>query len=427
MACESADVLIIGGGMAGAALGAALAAERPDVSVLLVDTAVGLAGCGDLIQSFVLPHLERWGALEHLCQSNCTRLDRCEVWHSLAGRLLVTPYSALQVDGYPHALAVQRPQLAQALLGAACSYAGLRLLPVTRYAGIRAHDADGLLVELHQGQETRLVRTSWLIAADGPDSAVRRDAGIAVEVLPYDYDMLIAKAEQPPTLAGAAAHFFGPWGFAGLMDLPGGWSNLGVSVPRERVGAYLALSDAERDADVRRRAPVLAGSRIDWSEARLFRMHRHHAAQYARGRVVLLGAATRLATPLLGMTIALDIEDAAALAPLLAHRQRLSAMSPARLHAAYRSQRRARNAAILQKSDVLGAWQVGTHSWVHTAMLLWLRLLRHRPQLLHRGILRTYGLSQALSATTATAQVAPAGETLVGGEQLPLQGPSGKG
>ncbi|HXA51379.1 MAG TPA: NAD(P)/FAD-dependent oxidoreductase [Candidatus Acidoferrum sp.] len=155
---RSTDVCVIGGGPAG--LAAALAARQQGFDVTLCDAAVPPVdkACGEGIMP------------DGLAAARALGLDLTQApGHPFRGIRFRDDGASVQAT-FPHGegRGVRRTELHRLMVDAA-SEAGVRLMWGARVAGI---SADAVHVN---GQ---LLRTRWIIGADGGNSAVRRWAGL---------------------------------------------------------------------------------------------------------------------------------------------------------------------------------------------------------------------------------------------------------
>lgn len=317
---EAFDLVIVGGGVAGGALAAALAREDGDARVLLVEQSskAGQINRGDLLWQPHLELLEQWGVLPEIQRRGAVPVRHNELYDN-AGRLLLRHDYGFYRSRFDHGLSLNHPEIEEALLSAAARSPNLTVWRSARFAGITWRDTT--------------------------------------------------------------AQFSGPEGFLGIFLLNGPDSRVVISLPSGGFPAFMQLPEAERRQAFVRRAPQLRDVPIHWEQVHCYKLYEHHAPAYQQGRVILLGDAAHSFTPMLGMGMNLALEDAAALAPLLAHSARRNALDESVLRREYEGRRRSRNQRVLRESTRQGAFQVaGTR--LHHAIF--------------RALCKLYGWSPAL-------------------------------
>src|SRR5688500_6370372 len=94
------DVLIVGGGVGGAAL--ALALAQHEVRVLVIERRAGPGNInrGDSLLPAVTRHLKKWGALDRFIAAGANPVNKMQVFHHKGGLLLEAPL--VGPDGSPY-------------------------------------------------------------------------------------------------------------------------------------------------------------------------------------------------------------------------------------------------------------------------------------------------------------------------------------
>jgi 3-(3-hydroxy-phenyl)propionate hydroxylase len=155
------------------------------------------------------------------------------------------------------------------------------------------------------------------VAADGAHSTARQALGIPFEGLTYEHRYLVLSVDYPldELLPGICEvnYVADPEEHLLLLRIPDLWRVV-VSVPTG-VGNDEALSDAY----VRKRLSLLIGDGPDLPvrESRIYAVHQRVAQRFRDGRVLLVGDAAHINSPMGGMGLNSGIHDAYDLAAQL--------------------------------------------------------------------------------------------------------------
>ncbi|MER5463031.1 FAD-dependent monooxygenase [Streptomyces sp. NPDC002668] len=170
--------------------------------------------------------------------------------------------------------------------------------------------AHGVKVMLKSDGRTWTENTPWLIGCDGAHSKVRELMGVDFPGAPYEQKFVLADGECVTDLAhDEAHHFMTNRGVLTVLGLPGGSFRVVASAP-----ADLAVEDpiafVQQAADERCPVPLkLVGEQKTGD----FRVHRRLAERFKSGRVLILGDAAHINSPVGAQGLNTGIEDAHAL------------------------------------------------------------------------------------------------------------------
>jgi 2-polyprenyl-6-methoxyphenol hydroxylase-like FAD-dependent oxidoreductase len=321
------DVLVVGAGPVGLAVGASLAAKGVDVTVVDRQAEGANTSRAAVVHAHTLEVLERIGVAERLASlgihaSRFTIRDH--------DRVLVPVCFDDLPTRYPYALMVSQAVTEAVLLDRLTELGGQVLRPHAVVDLVQ--DGEGATVALKGGPR---VRARYVVGADGMHSAVRKLAGIDFVGDDVAESFTLADVRASGDLPGEeVVLFFSPDGLLVSAPLPGGAIRLVAPVPEapERPD----VEYVQRLLDTRGTAPgattvreVLWGSR--------FRIRHRVAERFRAGRVLLAGDAAHVHSPAGGQGMNLGLQDAIALGDALAD---VLGGAPDRRLDAYAEQRR---------------------------------------------------------------------------------------
>jgi 2-octaprenyl-6-methoxyphenol hydroxylase len=321
MTAERADVVVLGGGLTGLALAAALGSagvrtvvlERGDWDDMLsapFDGRVTAIARGSRI------FLDAVGAFAAMSGEAEPILDI--VVHE-AGSPVRVFYEGLAIDGDPLGWIVENRVIRRALHARVGELADVRLRPRTQVAAID-RDLSGVDVRLADGET---IRASLLCVCEGRMSATRERLGIPARRWDYGQTAIVCTLAHEKPHFGLAIERFFPDGPFALLPMQGDRSSIVWALEAERAAAVLALDDADFLAEVAERFGDHLG------EVRLEGPRWHYplvlvvSERYTDRRVALVGDAARGIHPIAGQGWNLALRDVAAIAETVVDRLRL--------------------------------------------------------------------------------------------------------
>lgn len=352
------EVLVAGGGNVGAALAVALARQGqrvalvepkpPDVPVAKVNSSDEAAHDVGLRVSAVSPGSRRF-------------IESLGAWPK-SDRRGPTPYTQMQVESesgagelnfaaHEHGLdalgwIVDNRHLQQSLWLAA-EHAGVELLTGSCVEQFQER-GQSVVVTMNTG---RRLRTALLAAADGARSPIRQQLNIHCRQRDYEQSALVAVVTAEEANAGVAWQRFLVGGPLAFLPVSEGRSSIVWSLPRDAAEAHLNMSEeaflsALTIATGRRFGRVLGCGR-----RAAFPLSMMLARRYVDGRVVLVGDAAHRIHPMAGQGLNIGLQDAAALAELIAG---AVPSDPARMLRGYERWRRSDDEMVVRGVDAIG-------------------------------------------------------------------------
>jgi menaquinone-9 beta-reductase len=253
---ERREVVIVGGGPAGAALAIGLARHGRDVLVLERARAWHWRACGVFTSPATVAALGRVGlaSAELAAVARPIPAMRVETASGTRFRLRYGDDGSLRSP----AVGLDRSRLDPLLLARARE-AGAE---VRGGASVRDVDADEGLVRLADGGA---VAARLIVGADGIRSIVARSAGVArAAFLSARTGLTFHIADPSPDVARDARMIVFDGGYVGLAPVPGGRVNVGIVLGRSWRDRLRSRGAAEVVAGVLRHTPHAPDDPVDW-------------------------------------------------------------------------------------------------------------------------------------------------------------------
>lgn len=307
------DLIIVGGGLAGACLALALRDSRWRIA---------------LVEGAPPRRPEGWDArIYAVSPANARFLDEIGAWRHLPVERRA-PIRAMRVEGDRgarlsfSAYETGVPELGWILESSAmaCEFweslkrqSNLSLYCPARPAGLEFRQ-DAAVLRLEDGQA---LSARLLVGADGRDSWVRQAAGLAAQVTAYDQKGVVANfvAEKPHR--DMAFQWFREDGILAYLPLPGNRVSIVWSTPDANADRLCAMSAEQFCRAVESAGQGVVGGLELLTPPAAFPLRLIRVPQTVAPRLALIGDAAHGIHPLSGHGINLGYQDARALAGLL--------------------------------------------------------------------------------------------------------------
>jgi len=348
------DVIVVGGGAIGAALALALARDEFDVALVERNAPKPWRADDDVDLRVVALAADTRALLEDL-----------GVWSAIAAAR-IGPYRRMRVwdASGPGELGFDAAERGEAALGwivenrlvqdalwqAIAAHPGVRLVCPGEVADVENAD-DAAAVSLADG--TRL-RAHVLVAADGAESPLRKQLGIACKERDYAQRAVVAHVATERAHEDTAWQRFLSGGPLAFLPLADGRCSIVWSLPNDEAARILALDDAVFRAELGCAFDFRLGTITSATARAAFPLRLQLADRYVCGRCVLAGDAAHVVHPLAGQGMNLGFRDAACLRRVLRDaRERGSTLGAAHVLRRYERERRSENALAARGLDAI--------------------------------------------------------------------------
>lgn len=314
------DVLVAGGGMVGGTL--ALALALAGFRVLVVDQVLPTSVANDTppdlrvsaISCVSVALLRRIQAWQRIDERFCVPYRRLETWEWPSS---VVAFDAAALSLPELGFIVENRRLQQALWH---GFADCDLLTLRCPASLNGmvHDGGRWWLKLSDGS---VVTSRVVVGADGTQSWVRRQAGIAVRGWQYRQSCLLLSVETEGKQQDVTWQEFHPSGPRAFLPLYGQWAALVWYDGAARIRQLEKLSLPALAREVQAAFPARLGA-FTIQGAASFPLIRQHARYYVKPGLALVGDAAHTINPLAGQGSNLGFRDAKTLAGVLIEARR---------------------------------------------------------------------------------------------------------
>ncbi len=356
------DVVIVGAGIAGSALAAALVGRGIRIAVIEARPLVpaelpqgtALADFDPRVSALTprsIAFLESVGAWDAIADYRCCPYSHMTVWD--ADGTAGIDFDAAEVDAESLGTIVENRAITNALLQRLEQAGDVTLLAPASLAGSEIDDGNTVLLSLEDGTE---LEAGLLVAADGALSRVRELMGFSTREWDYGHRAIVTTVSLERSHQDTAWQCFMPTGPLALLPLPSTADEHLCSIvwsqEEAAAEALLALDDqafceALADASEHRLGRVLSnGQRF------AFPLRQRHAIDYVMPGVALVGDAAHTIHPLAGQGINLGLSDVAVLAGEIGDAvDRGLAVGELSVLKRYQRQRKGENLAMMAAMD----------------------------------------------------------------------------
>ncbi|MFM2061555.1 MAG: hypothetical protein RLZZ507_1225 [Cyanobacteriota bacterium] len=216
------------------------------------------------------------------------------------------------------------------------------------------NEQDIVTVNIQVDGENRTIRSKLLVAADGSRSPIRQAAGIKTKGWKYWQSCIVAFVRPEKSHNYTAYEKFWTSGPFAILPLPGNRCRIVWTAPHEEAKALCALSDEEFLAELTKRYGEQMGKLELLGDRFIFQVQLMQSDRYVLPRLALVGDAAHNCHPVGGQGLNLGIRDAAALAEVIQTAHQAGAdIGKIAVLKKYEQWRKKENLAILGFTDLL--------------------------------------------------------------------------
>lgn len=312
------DVIVVGAGITGLALGLVLHQGGLKVKVLdrrPVPNFVPQTAYDTRIYAMSRPSVDfltRAGGWQEMDQGRVQCLSAMEVRGDRGGHLSLIPKTPLPPMGW----VVE----AGAMLGGLRAHQQRVAPDLVEEQPASCDEVQAAPQSLRVRARGRSYTTRLLLACDGVTSTLREKMGMAAHFTPYGQTALVANYRIEGAHQGVAWQWFVAGEVVALLPLPGAHVSLVWSARTDHAMALMRMTPAERTQALQEQVGYGFGRLEEISSPAAFELRRMTVSRWVSPCFALVGDAAHGVHPLAGQGLNLGLEDAACLADILLRR-----------------------------------------------------------------------------------------------------------
>lgn len=315
-----ADVIVVGGAVAGGALANALGSAGVPTLLLEKITREINSTRGDNLHAPTLRLLDRWGVLAALHADGALPISELAVSHATRG--LIARFPLTKIDDGPagRTISVPHDRIEAVLYECAVAWPSVRAERGTA-AGLERRDdgrVTGVRFRPHDTREEVVLSSRVVVGCDGSQSLVRRQLGILAESESYAHEQVIIGGQGQTELPAALHWYLDDMSPLAVTSRPRQAFRILLPFKLGQRGDLLRQPDPAMRDFVMRRFPMLESLQFGKADAHVYRLSRHVADRFWAPGAAIVGDAAQATHPAGATGMSLAVTGAARLVEQLA-------------------------------------------------------------------------------------------------------------
>jgi 2-polyprenyl-6-methoxyphenol hydroxylase-like FAD-dependent oxidoreductase len=314
------DVVVVGGGPAGAMMGLLLAKQGVEVVVVERSSTYSREFRGESISPGSVAILDQYGILDELKKHGYLSIEQMFMFDD--GR----PIFGLDFREFEfeHKFQIDLPQpvVIEAIMKKAAEHPNFQLRMGTKCVGLVEENDQIVGVTCQTDSEKFEIRSSLVVGADGRYTRVRKMAGLDAKIEHFSRDFVWFRLPRPDHW-GNVNHIkaIGEKHMVILPTFPD-MLRVGLYIPKGSYGELKKKDIRYFHSEVIRLEPAFDGliqKHIrTWNDTVMLDIFSAKVSKWSRDGLVLIGDAAHTVSPVLGQGVNLAIQDVVDLAPVIA-------------------------------------------------------------------------------------------------------------
>ena len=311
-----ADIVVVGAGLVG--LAAAIAFAKQGKNVILVDAKkpdIKLKKAWDERVYALTPATETWlkqlDVWVRVDKSRVNDIHAMHIWEAEAALMLADSDANLPKLG----VIIENQNLMHALWQQTKAL-GVKVVTDAQCTSLHnaPHDIQLDVCLASQGDIT--IAAKLIVAADGVNSWLRQQAGIAIKQKSFQQTAIVANFSTTKNHGNVARQWFAPHDTLALLPLVGQYVSLVWSVSTDKADKLLKLSNEQLAQRVNEQSQGALGDLKLVGKTLSFELNQQTATKLIADRIVLVGDAAHQIHPMAGQGVNLGFRDVMKLAEL---------------------------------------------------------------------------------------------------------------